>query len=151
MDYIKIKFGIDLDEAESAIDQSFDEMFRSMKPLFSLSARNWTPAVDVHETPSEIIVRVEMAGVDKSDLGVEVVAKAVRIHGRRRDPSRRKDASYHLAEIQYGTFERVLHLPAEIDTQSVSSSYANGFLELRMAKPGQKKRQVYKVPITEDE
>jgi len=150
MDYIKIKFGIDLDELESRLDQSFDEMFRSAKPLFSLSARNWTPSVDMFETASKVIVRVEVAGVDKADLSVEVVPKAVRIHGRRREARRHQNASYLLAEIQYGTFERVFHLPAEIDTQSVSSRYANGILELLMDKQTEKKNLVYKVPINEE-
>ncbi len=150
MDYIKIKFGIDLDEVESSLDQSFDEMFRSVKPLFSLSARNWTPAVDVFETASKIIVRVEVSGVDKADLSVEVVPKAVRIHGRRREQRRHQNASYLLAEIQYGTFERILHLPAEIDTQAVSSNYTNGILELQMNKQAPKKSLVYKVPVSED-
>jgi HSP20 family protein len=150
MDYIKIKFGIDLDEVESRLDQSFDEMFRSVKPLFSLSARNWTPSVDVFETASKVVVRVEVAGVDKADLSVEVVPKAVRIHGRRREARRHQNASYLLAEIQYGTFERILNLPAEIDTQAVSSRYANGILELLMDKQTEKKSLVYKVPINEE-
>jgi HSP20 family molecular chaperone IbpA len=55
-----------------------------------------------------------------------------------------------LAEIQYGTFERILHLPAEIDTQAVSSNYTNGILELQMNKQASKKSLVYKVPVSED-
>jgi HSP20 family protein len=52
-----------------------------------------------------------------------------------------------LAEIQYGKFERILYLPEPIDTEVISSSYANGFLQLRLAK--QPPEKTYTVPIEE--
>ena len=57
------------------------------------------------------------------------------------------NATYRLAEIQYGRFERVLFLPAPIDPEVVSAAYQNGLLEIRLAKqPAEKTR---KIPIEE--
>lgn len=147
MDYIKIKFGRDFDQMESKFENSLDDMFRSLKPLFDLSERRWNPQMDICETPTEIIIRAELSGVEKDQLGVEINSKAVRIFGQRREPPPMENSTYRLAEIQYGRFERILFLPARIDTDTVSSSYADGLLELRLTKIPREK--TYKIPIAD--
>lgn len=148
MDYIKIKFGDDLDKLESRLEGSLDNMFQSLKPLFTLSERTWTPQMDIYETPEEIIIRAELAGIDKEELAVEINSKAVRIYGRRQEIPCTKGSTYRLAEIQYGKFERVLFLPVEIDTDIVNSSFSNGFLELRLVKVPLAKS--YRIPISDE-
>ncbi len=134
MDYIKIKFGDDIHQLESRFEKTIDEMFRSMNPMFTLSERIWKPQMDIFETPDEIVIIAEIAGVNKEDLEIEISAKAVKIHGLRSDPPRSRDATYMLAEIQYGRFERTLYLPAPIDTDSVVASHIDGFLKIQLTK-----------------
>ncbi|MGD8739907.1 MAG: Hsp20 family protein, partial [Desulfobacterales bacterium] len=57
------------------------------------------------------------------------------------------DATYRLAEIQYGRFERILYLPAPIDPEVVSAGYTNGLLEIRLAKMRIEKS--LKIPISD--
>ena len=80
--------------------------------MFLSSERSWSPQMDIYETPEEIIVLAEIAGVDKDDLEVEINTKAVRISGCRSELPRTGNATFRLAEIQYGPFERILFLPA---------------------------------------
>lgn len=141
MDYIKIRFGDDLNDIGSRFERTLEQMFRSMNPMFSLSERTWSPQMDIYETPDEVIIRAEIAGVEKENLEVEINSRAVRISGSRSEPGRDKRGAYRLAEIQYGSFERTLYLPAPIDPEVVSSSYVNGFLQIRMAKRPPAKNQ----------
>lgn len=136
MEYIKIRFGNDMDPLECSFQRSIDEIFRPrpVSPMFMSSERAWSPQMDIYETPEEIIVLAEIAGVDKDDLEVEINSKAVRISGCRSELPRTGNATFRLAEIQYGHFERILFLPAPIDTEVVSSSYTNGFLQIRLVK-----------------
>ena len=136
MDYIKIRFGNDFDQLASKLDKTFEEMFRSrlMSPMFTSSERTWSPQMDIYETQDEIIIQAEIAGVDKENLEVEISSKAVRIYGKRSEIPLVKNATYRLAEIQYGNFERILFLPTPIDTDIVTSSYSNGFLKIRLSK-----------------
>jgi HSP20 family protein len=134
MDYIKIRFGEDIENVGSRFERTLEQMFRSVNPTFCLSERNWSPQMDIFETPEEIIIRAEIAGVDKEDLQVEINRRAVQISGSRRELTQTPGGTYRLAEIQYGSFERVLYLPSPIDTEVVSSSCVNGFLQLRLAK-----------------
>ncbi|MFC1815920.1 Hsp20/alpha crystallin family protein [Thermodesulfobacteriota bacterium] len=148
MDYIKIRFTGDFDQLGSEFEKTFEDMFRSMSPMFKLSERTWTPQMDIYETPEEIIVRAEIAGVDKEDLEVEICSKAIRIYGHRSEISRIENATYRLAEIQYGKFERILYLPTPIDTEIVSTSCSNGFLQIRLAKLQLDK--THQIPILDD-
>jgi len=134
MDYIKIRFGDDLEDIGARFEKTLEQMFRTVNPMFSLSERNWSPQMDIYETAEEVIIRAEIAGVDKENLQVEINNRAVQISGTRSETTRDPRGTYRLAEIQYGSFERILYLPAPIDTEVVTSSYVNGFLQLRLAK-----------------
>ncbi len=149
MDYIKIRFGNDLEKITSQLEKTFEDMFRPRRvsPMFASSESAWNPQMDVYETPEEIIVRAEIAGVDKDNLEVEINRRAVKIKGRRTPMQNIDKATYRLAEIQYGKFERLLYLPVPIDTEVTSSSYINGFLQLRLAKLPKEKS--YTIPIEE--
>lgn len=148
MDYIKIRFIDDFEQLSSKFEKTIEDMFRSINPIFTLSERTWKPQMDIYETPGEIIILAEIAGVNKEDLEVEISSKAVKISGKRSESPRLENATYRLAEIQYGNFERILFLPALIDTDTVSASYLNGFLQIRLAKlPLDKK---HKIPITDE-
>ena len=147
MDYIKIRFGNDFGASDSRFDKTIEDMFRSMSPMFSLSERAWKPQMDIYETPQEVIILAEVAGVDKDNLEVEISSRAIRIRGNREEIPRVENTTYRLAEIQYGVFERILYLPAPIDTDKVSASYLNGFLQIRLAKILQDK--THKITISE--
>ncbi len=134
MDYIKIRISSDLDKLASEFDKTIEEVFQTMSPMFSLSERTWKPLMDIYETDEEIIVLVAAAGVAKEDIELEVNTRAIRISGKRIPVFTDKNTRYCLAEIQYGSFERILFLPSPIDTEIVSASYLNGFLQIRMAK-----------------
>jgi len=134
MDYIKIKFGDEIHQFESGLGKTLDDMFRSINPMFTISERTWKPQMDIFETPDEIIIIAEIAGVDREDLELEISSKAVKIFGYRREMPRFENATYMLAEIQYGKFERTLYLPAPIDTEKVTASYQDGFLQIRLTK-----------------
>jgi HSP20 family protein len=134
MDIIKIRFAADFEDISSDIEKTIEDMFRSLSPVFNLAERSWKPFMDMNETPEQIIILAEVAGVNKDDLEVEISSKAVRIRAMRPPRNCGPDATYRLAEIQYGRFERVLFLPAPIDPEIVSAAYTNGMLEIRLAK-----------------
>lgn len=143
MDYIKIRFGNDFDQVERTVEG----VFRSLSPLYSLAQRTWTPQMDIYETPEEVVIRAEIAGVDKENLEVEISSKALKIFGSRTEPPCVENATYRLAEIQYGKFERILYLPTPIETDTVSTTYTNGFLEIRLTKAPTDK--THKIPISD--
>ncbi len=148
MEFIKIKFSDGFEGLDARCQNSFDDIFQSLSPLFTLSQRSWNPQMDIFETPDEIVIHAELAGVEKEDLGVDVSSKAVRVYGCRRELAQNPGANYRLAEIQYGKFERILFLPTRIDAREVASSFRNGLLQLRLKKIPLGK--AYKIPILDE-
>ncbi|RLB84064.1 MAG: Hsp20/alpha crystallin family protein [Deltaproteobacteria bacterium] len=147
MDFIKIRFGGNLDRLNSRIGKTIEEMFRSVRPIFNYSECSWKPQVDIYETSDNIIIFAEISGVEKENLELEITNRAVRICGTRSEMPCFKNGRYRLAEIQYGHFERLLNLPSTIDTEKVKASYTNGFLEITLAKLPLNKSN--KIPISE--
>jgi len=143
MDYIKIRFGDDF----GPFERIAEGMFQSPDPMMAFIQRTWTPQMDIYETPDEIVIRAEIAGVDKENLEVEISSKALKICGKRNELPCDENATYRLAEIQYGGFERILYLPSPIDTDRVSTSYSNGFLEIRL--PKLPRERTLKISISE--
>ncbi len=143
MEYIKIRFGKNLEEMHSRLQRTIDEMFRQVNPMLALPQQTWRPQMDIYETSEEIIIIGEISGVDKEDIEVELGQRAVRISGRRQEIPSVQGMRYHLAEIAYGSFERILLLPVPINPEEVTASFTNGLLEITMArKPGDKVRRV---------
>lgn len=95
---------------------------------------NWQPHMDMYETAGEIVLLVEVAGVRREDLHLEVSADHVTVSGRRSEPPLEGSARFRLAEIPFGPFERRLSLPAPVDAEHVRATFANGLLVIRMSK-----------------
>lgn len=136
MDFIKIRFGEDFEDLSSKLEKTIEGFFRprAINPTFNCSECAWKPSMDIYETNDEIVIIAEIAGVAKEDLDVEVNNRAVRIHGKRPGTPPTAAATYRLAEIQYGSFERVLYLPVPIDSTNVTASFVNGLLKIRFSK-----------------
>jgi HSP20 family protein len=135
MNSIEIRCDEEIKEEEKK-ERSLEDMFQSVSPMFCPSKRIWKPQMDIFETREKIIIHAEIAGVKRSNILIEVSSKAVKISGKRKSikPPKNKIATYRLAEIQFGDFERVLYLPTVVDAQSVSAHFSNGFLEIKMEK-----------------
>ncbi|MBW1642343.1 MAG: Hsp20/alpha crystallin family protein [Deltaproteobacteria bacterium] len=146
-DFIKIRFTNDFGQIASQLEKTVESIFRSARPMFAGTEHAWKPQMDIYETPEEVIILAEIAGVDKENLDVEISSKAVKIYGLRTEMPRIENARFRLAEIQYGRFERILFLPSPIDPEIVSASYMNGFLRIRLAKMPLDK--TYKITITD--
>lgn len=99
---------------------------------FSRQRQAWRPPTDVYETAECLIVKVEIAGMQRTDLHIALKAKELTISGMRQDPSAK--LGYQQMEIQYGSFESLVSLPAAVQEDAVEASYQDGFLTIRLPK-----------------
>ncbi len=148
MEYIKIRFANDFDNAGSNLEKTISEVFHSMRPMFAFSKTAWKPQLDLYETADEIIIIAEIAGIEKEDLELEINRRGVRLAGRRSGTPPADNGRYRLAEIQYGTFERMLYLPAPVDTEKATASYKKGLLHIHL--PKLKLETRYSIPISDE-
>lgn len=111
-----------------------DDFFSVHRPRFIAARRPWNPPTDVYETQNELVIKMEIAGLKAEDFNVLVRDNSLRIRGRRDEEPVHKKQSYHLMEIDYGNFERVFSLPANVKTKEVMANYDNGFLRIIIPK-----------------
>ena len=148
MEFIKIRFANDFDRMGSKFEKTIADMFQTMNPLFSFAKNSWKPPIDIFETPDRILITAEIAGVDKEDLELEINSRAIRIAGKRTPMPSSDNGRYRLAEIQYGAFERIMHLPVLVDPEKVTASYKKGLLQINLTKVTCEAS--YKIPISDE-
>lgn len=148
MEFIKIRFTNDVDRMGSKFEKTLTDMFNTMNPMFSFAKNSWKPALDIFETPDEILITAEIPGVDKENIELEINTRAIRIAGRRIPAPSGENGRYRLAEIQYGVFERILRLPVLIDPEAVTASYKKGLLQIHLKKLACETS--YKIPISDE-
>jgi HSP20 family protein len=94
----------------------------------------WTPALDVYETDSALVILLDLAGMDAERTEVHTEAHQLTVRGVRRERHTGETRTYQALEIPRGRFERSIRLPAGLDTDAAEASYRDGLLEIRLPK-----------------
>ncbi len=102
-------------------------------------------AIDVYETPSEIVIKSTIAGVKTEDLDIGIEENTVNIRGARHNEEKAKSEDYFYQECYWGTFSRSIILPVEVDNENASAALEDGILTIRL--PKIKKAQERKITV----
>ena len=103
-------------------------------PNLMFEGAEWTPAFDVSETDSELIIKAEVPGMDKKDINITVSDGMLTIKGEKKHEKKEENEHYHRVETHYGTFSRALRLPTEVVADKVDATYKDGVLNVTLPK-----------------
>jgi HSP20 family protein len=132
-----------MDQSPKRISKQFEDMERqigrmlrnmSLTRMMPFPGSDWAPAADVYETDTEIVVCLEISGIDPRHIAVVAEQRCVTISGDRRFPPIENASCIHQLEIEHGHFKRSVPLPVPVDTESTHSVYKNGFLVIHLPK-----------------
>lgn len=131
------------------LQREMNRLFDHLAPTWERDANNiaFLPAVELHETPEAIQLKLEVPGMEAKDLDVQVTAEAVAISGERRSEMKTEEKGLTRSEFRYGSFRRVIPLPGRIQNDQVQAEYKNGILSLNLPKVEAEKNRVVKVQI----
>lgn len=102
---------------------------RSMQPLFGLQSRRFNPPLEVFEKGGDLVVKVELPGIDPAkDVTVTVEDGYLVIHGERKESTEAKELGFYRKETLYGAFERHVPIPAGVKESAVKADYKDGIL-----------------------
>lgn len=93
-------------------------------------------AGEVEETGKELIVRVEVPGMEKDDCRITIEGNTLYLSGEKRFERETRESTYHVMERAYGSFQRAIPLPSNVDIDKAEASYKNGVLTVRLPKTG---------------
>lgn len=135
----------DLASLRESMDKLFEE-FTTRRPR-EVAPAVWPPAVDVYETPNDVVVRVELPGIDPKDVDIQVTQDALTIKGQYKSEQEEKGRNYYTRELRSGSFVRTLALPGDIQSDQAKASYRNGIFEIRVPKGERVKPKSVKVDV----
>jgi|GEM_PF-256010 len=118
----------------SYMERVFYDLFHPQKPLLFPRKRGWYPFTNVYELSSEIVIEVELAGISGDNIRLGFRDNYLVIWGQRKERISGANILYHQLEVEYGIFERIIHIPFEVDKEGIRVYYENGFLTIRLPK-----------------
>lgn len=129
------------------------EMSRWMNGLLEgngHTTQTWVPALDVWETPSEVVYAFDLPGMPEEAISIEVNDDTLTISGERSKTDETAESGFYRFERRYGTFARAVGLPPGVDQDHISARYENGVLEVRVPKPEEQKPRKIELSKTVD-
>lgn len=103
------------------------------------------PFIDLVETDKEVIATVEMPGLDKGDIKINLTEDKLEISAETKHEEEKKEKGYIYKERRSGSYYRTIPLPSSIDSDNSKASYNNGILQITMPKTEIKKKTPLKV------
>lgn len=89
---------------------------------------------DVFEDENRLVVRLEVPGLDKNDLDIEVEGSTLFVRGEKRFERESSDGRYRVLQCAYGSFQRAVPLPVPVVPDKAQASYRNGVLRIELPK-----------------
>lgn len=137
-----------LRQMTSELDRMFDDPWTFRWPAVPLvDSAMWSPRVDMFEKDNRLITRVDLPGVKKEDVTVEVKDGQLTLSGSRQSETEENNKNMYRCEREYGSFYRAVPLPAGVKPEDVKATFVNGVLEVSVPLPAAAIANGHKVPI----
>ena len=101
--------------------------------------------MDVYEDEHNLVLKLEVPGMNEEDLKVSVENNTLTVSGERKFEKEEKEENFHRIERRYGSFTRTFRLPNTVDQENVDASYDKGILKITLGKRAEAKPRQIKV------
>jgi len=130
-------------ELES-IREQFERVLNSQKEDRDLA---FVPTVNTREGDDAYYIEVDLPGVKKEDINIDVDDNTLTISGERKLKEEHKEDNFYKVESVYGKFERAFSLPEDVDTEKIEAEHKNGVLEIKIPKVQKVEKTPKKIEI----
>lgn len=115
--------------ALARLDEEFDDVVRR---TFGAATYQWVPPVEMATEGTDVVITLDVPGVDVSDIEIEVNDGRLTISGERRDTWEDSRGKVLVREVRYGSFRRSFQLPDGVSGDQVEADIDRGLLRLRI-------------------
>jgi HSP20 family protein len=102
-------------------------------------------AAEVQEHEDAITVRLEVPGMDEDNFDIDVIDDYLVVRGEKRVEKDRQEGRFHVMECAYGSFERAVPLPVQVDGNAAKARYRHGVLSISLPKHPRARRR--RIPV----
>ena len=128
---------------------NMQKMFEAFNaPVASESSLGaFTPKVNTREGEFAYHIEVDLPGVKKEDISIDVKDNQLIISGERSFKEERKENDYYKIESSYGKFQRSFAIPENVDLENIEASSQEGVLEVVLPKLKVEKNEIKKIAV----
>jgi HSP20 family protein len=115
--------------------------------LFETPLQAWAPALDVQEDKDKFTVNLELPGLKREDISVQIEDGSLVVSGERKEETVSEGTEVHRRERYYGKFSRALTLPVAVAADQVKANYKDGVLSISLPKAEEAKPKSIDVSV----
>jgi HSP20 family protein len=124
----------------SPLHRDFDDLLgrffgNNSEWIPGVATSRWLPPLESFLRDGELVVRLDVPGVDREALDISVEGDRLTVKGERRASNENAEAGRTYREVVYGAFERSISLPWDVDPENVRAQCKDGVLEITMKAP----------------
>lgn len=116
-------------EMDRLFDRIWDQDVRDL-PLLG----DWAPPLEVIEYKDLVTVRLDIPGMDPKDVHISFRDSELTVRGEKNYETARTEGTYHVKEREFGSFTRIVRLPASVDASKAKATFHQGVLTIEMIK-----------------
>lgn len=133
-------------DIQREMDRLFNDAFSGMSTQ-SKEASILNPEVDIYEKNDEVVIEMDIPGITKDELEINVEDDVLSIKGQKKIEREEKDRDYHRYERSCGTFQRYFRLPDYVKAEEIKAKYEDGVLKIELPKKEEVKKEALKVKV----
>ena len=123
----------DVNMLQNQLNRLFDSALQGW-PGDSNGTTSWVPSADIYESDDELVVNLDLPGIDPKMVDVRVENNVLTIRGERQFDQKQNTENYHRVERSYGAFGRSFTLSTSVNPEKIRAAYESGVLTITMPK-----------------
>lgn len=137
------------EDINAILQKSFDNLFPEY--IFHQELKGMAMPVDVKEYENNYNVKVELPGINKEDINIDINKSYVKIEANKETEKEEENQQhkYHKSEFRYGNYSRTIYFPYEIDIEKSTAELKKGILCLNLPKLQNEDKKTSKLEIKE--
>ena len=130
------------------LHSDLDRLFNLASYREGLESGSWTPAIDFYEEGDHYVVKADLPGISKKDVNVSLEDNVLSVRGQRNEEREEKEATWYRTERVSGSFQRIFHLPGEVNAKKIKARFVDGVLEITIPKAEEAKPKQIDIDVT---
>lgn len=126
----------------------YPSIFGPLKNIQEHVAEFFAPQADAAATGEAYEVNVELPGVARDDIQIDVHDNMVTVHGEKKTEREEEGKTYFFSERTFGSFDRSFRLPANADADKIAANFKDGVLTIRIPKAGPPPEKTRRIDIS---
>lgn len=119
------------------LDNIFNDFYSFSIPSLQKIRGELSPRIDISETDSDYHIDTDLPGIDQKDIDIKLDNNILTIKGKSEDQSETKERNYYIKERYYGSFQRSISLPNNMNADDIDAKFENGVLHIKIPKKEQ--------------